>query len=817
MSRMIYRSALLFMALTLPFVSGQETEPARSFSRVVKEWNALLDRAEKTLARPEVSDDQLDQLRADLVNTRVESRSSAEQAAAEVDLIRQDLAALGPPPAEGAPPEPEAVAAQRKALDERIASVEGQRRETDLVTARAERLLNRISELRRIRFTERLLARGPSPLSPKVWEKALPELVGAVSGFRQGLQAWLSSDTFNEQVEAMGSRLGMGLLIALTLVWPLRTWLLRRFGYDGGLSEPNCMLRLRKAVLIGFVRMLLPSVASVTIYLILLSGDVLTEAGRLVAQQILVALVLLFVVSAFCGAALAPRQPLWRIVAINDHGARALTRAVVGIAAVFAVDSVVDELSVIYSSSLELALVQKFVSGLAISGLLLILLRGRNWQVNEEEEPGGASTPKPWLKLRFFLATLVCAIPLTALFGYVALSRVLATQFVLTLGLYVLVLLLRNLSVEAIEHSLDLQYPVGTRLRKHLALTDDGVDMLKFWLGGAVSLLIYLLGLVALLVLWGAGRDDLAEWLHSALFGFRIGSIRVSIAALLIGAVVFVALLAATRITQRLLEKRIFPRTRLDIGLRNSIRSAIGYFGFIVAAALAISMVGIDLSNLAIIAGALSVGIGFGLQNIVNNFVSGLILLIERPIKVGDWVVVGEHQGYVRKISVRATEIMTFDRASVFIPNSNLIANPVRNMTYADKEGRIILPLGLAYGTDTKKVRQILLDIVRSHPDVLRQPQPAVFLTGFGDSALNFELRAYINDVEKVLTVTSELCFAIEDAFRKEGIEIPFPQQEVRLNLSDVERVRHAATGQAKSGQSKNDPPQRRPVETWRP
>ncbi len=814
MNSLIYRPLLLLLALALPFVSAQEQEPARSFSRVVKEWNALLDRAEKTLSKPEVTDDQLDRLRADLVDTRVESRSSAEQASSELELMREDLNALGPLPAEGAPPEPEAVAAQRKAINERIAVIEGQRRETELVAARTERLLNTIAELRRVRFTERILAHGPSPLSPAVWQKAWSELADDVSGVQQGFRDSVSAGTLGQQLEALGWRLGVGLLIALMLVWPLRTWLLRRFGYDSAVAEPNCMLRLRKAMLIGFVRMLLPSVACVTIYLILLGADGWSEAAQRIALQVLIALILLFTVSAFCGAALAPRQPRWRIVALNDYGARALARVVVGIAAVFAADSVIDELNSIYSVSLELALVQKFVSGVAISGLLLILLRGRNWQASDSDDKGDQLTPKPWLKLRFFLAILVCAIPLTALFGYVALSRVLATQLVLTLGLYVLVLLLRNLSLEFIEHLLDPRYPIGVKLRKNLALNDEGADMLKFWLGSGISLVIFLLGFVALLVLWGAGRDDLAEWLRSALLGFHVGSIRISIAALLIGAFVFIALLAATRIVQRLLEKRIFPRTRLDIGLRNSIRSAVGYLGFIVAAALAVSMMGIDLSNLAIIAGALSVGIGFGLQNIVNNFVSGLILLIERPIKVGDWVVVGEYQGYVRKISVRATEIMTFDRASVFIPNSNLISNPVRNMTYADKEGRIVLPLGLAYGTDTKKVRQILLDIVKSHSEVLRQPPPAVLLTGFGESALNFELRAFINDVEKVLTVTSELCFEIEEAFQKEGIEIPFPQQEVRLNLEEVDRLQQIVT--ARTGPRK-DVPHRRPMETLKP
>ncbi len=203
--------------------------------------------------------------------------------------------------------------------------------------------------------------------------------------------------------------------------------------------------------------------------------------------------------------------------------------------------------------------------------------------------------------------------------------------------------------------------------------------------------------------------------------------------------------------------------------------------GIIVAAAVGISALGLDLSNLAIVAGALSVGIGFGLQNVVNNFVSGLILLVERPVQVGDWVVVGDKQGYVRRIKVRATEIQTFDRASVFVPNSQLISEAVTNWTYADKMGRVIIPVGVAYGTELRTVMKILTEIGQSHPEVLKQPAPAALFRGFGDSALNFELRCFLADVERTISVTSDLCLAIDDAFREAGIEIPFPQQDVYI------------------------------------
>ena len=162
-------------------------------------------------------------------------------------------------------------------------------------------------------------------------------------------------------------------------------------------------------------------------------------------------------------------------------------------------------------------------------------------------------------------------------------------------------------------------------------------------------------------------------------------------------------------------------------------------------------------------------------------------MLIERPIKVGDWVVVGDKQGYVQNIKVRATEILTFDRASVFIPNSDLISHPLLNWTHADKTGRVIVPVGVSYGTDTRKVHDILLEVAAAHPAIFRSPPPSVLFKGFGDSCLNFELRAFILEVDKVLAVSSDLCFEIDAAFRREGIEIPYPQQDVHWR--DIDRL----------------------------
>jgi len=232
---------------------------------------------------------------------------------------------------------------------------------------------------------------------------------------------------------------------------------------------------------------------------------------------------------------------------------------------------------------------------------------------------------------------------------------------------------------------------------------------------------------------------------------------------------------------QTWLSSQFLPATNIESGLRNSISTVLGYIGYALAAMLAVRVAGFDLSNLAIVAGALSVGVGFGLQSIISNFVSGLILLAERPIKIGDWIVTGGGEGTVRKISVRSTEIQTFDRATIVVPNSILITDPVTNWTHTSKLGRIKISIGVGYDSDPDQVRDILLECMEGHKNVLKSPKPSVFFLDFGDNALLFEVRGFLSNIENGLGIRSDLRFAILRALRAAKIEIPYPQQDIHI------------------------------------
>jgi len=281
--------------------------------------------------------------------------------------------------------------------------------------------------------------------------------------------------------------------------------------------------------------------------------------------------------------------------------------------------------------------------------------------------------------------------------------------------------------------------------------------------------------------------------------GFVLGNLTINPVRILFAIMSFSAVYVVSGWLKSNIEQKWLAKAEIDRGAHETIVTIIGYLGVTIALLVGLSIAGVTFTNLAIIAGALSVGIGFGLQNIVNNFVSGLILLFERPIKRGDWIVVGNTEGYVKKISIRSTQIQTFDRSDVIVPNSDLISNQVTNWMLYDQSGRLRLPIGVAYGSDTEKVKNILLDLANSHEEVIKDndeyPIRALFL-GFGDSSLNFELRCHIRNIDKRLTVLSDLNYKLDAMFREHNVEIPFPQRDIHIRSGGLQGPREEPKGE---------------------
>ncbi len=369
------------------------------------------------------------------------------------------------------------------------------------------------------------------------------------------------------------------------------------------------------------------------------------------------------------------------------------------------------------------------------------------------------------IRLALLLAAL--SMPALSLAGYLAASNRLGAAMIYSLGIIGLCALIYAIVESLSEGAAERLQPPWRKAAR---------------LAPLIAGFVLTLGAAPFFAMaWGARWDDVGFAARSALGGFEVGGFRVSPGLIATFVAVFGIGWLLTGVLQRVLRVSVLPQLDIEQGARSAMTSGVGYVGVIAAFFLAVSSTGVDLSNLAIVAGALSVGIGFGLQTVVSNFVSGIILLVERPINVGDWIEVNGQHGTVRKINVRSTEIQLFDRSDYIVPNADLIANPVTNYTRRNTTGRLILPVGVAYASDVRKVEQILRDVAAANMMVLRRPPPQILFRNFGADALEFELRVFLRDVGNTLAVQTDLHFRITEKFREAGIEIPFGQRDIWL------------------------------------
>jgi potassium-dependent mechanosensitive channel len=328
------------------------------------------------------------------------------------------------------------------------------------------------------------------------------------------------------------------------------------------------------------------------------------------------------------------------------------------------------------------------------------------------------------------------------------------------------------------------RYRWQRRLRERLGLfATDSLPSIS-WLRLLGKFLAWGLALIFFLHLWGVSDAMLKKISAIIIDGFSLGDMKVVPARLILGVFIFAGGWTLFSWLRLRLERTWLDQAGFSQSAQDTLVTITGYCGFAIALLIGLSMAGFSFSNLAVIAGALSVGIGFGLQNVVNNFVSGLIILFERPVKRGDWIRIGTTEGYVQRISVRSTLIQTFDRSDVIVPNSELISNQVTNMTLNDNFGRLIIPVSVAYGSDIELVRRLLEEIAAQTPEVINDgsaPHPLVLFLAFAENSLNFELRCHLANIDRRLPVKSAINFAIDRVFREHHIQMPFPQRDIYI------------------------------------
>ena len=727
---------------------------------VIDQYSRQADELEKRTAANSEEDARLVEVRLQLEELARQLLASAVAFRPRLSEINARLEQLGPAPPEGQQ-EPDIVSAERQQLAAEKAEINAVLGLAESLSIRVNSLIEKIGLMRSELFRSVLTKRYA--LYDAFDGQLLDDVRNEYTSFYRAVSSWLKFIVKFKFQSVLGAAF-FALVAAAVLLVGGRRIFGRLIDADPTAESPSYLSRLS----VAFWSTLLPTLAVGAFlvatlfffnYFNVLRGDIGTFLTALFTV-----IGIVFCVNRLANAVLAPKLPNWRLISIDSRTAHRLVVLATAMAFVIGANYFLTVINNTMGSPLSLTIARSFLAAVIV-GLLLILIG----LLRDE-----AGAWRPWRSwLRYTAIALGCFIILVALLGYIGLATFVSLQVVVT-GTVLLTAYIGFLSSRAIGAEGGFaETSVGRWLASKSSTEEATLDQLGLVVSLAINLLILLVFLPLILLMWGFQLGDIQAWAYKVGSGFSIGSFRFSPTGILTGIVVFAIGYFVTRWFQGWLDGSVMARGRVDTGVRNSIRTVVGYTGLALAGLIAISSAGIDLSSFALVAGGLSLGIGFGLQNVVSNFVSGLILLAERPFKAGDWIVAGDVSGTVKKISVRATEIETFQRQSVILPNSQLINSAVGNWTHRNKLGRVDIKVGVAYDSDAKRAYAVLLDIARNHPLVLKNPEPFVLFANFGPAALEFEIRVFLADVLNGNVVHNDIRFAILEAFDVEGIEIP--------------------------------------------
>lgn len=390
----------------------------------------------------------------------------------------------------------------------------------------------------------------------------------------------------------------------------------------------------------------------------------------------------------------------------------------------------------------------------------------------------------PFLRsiLTFIFSLLLIVILFSEWMGFHLLSTYLLRGTIISmLVIFAAILLMKIINLPLNSFS-EAPFEWQQKFKKRLGLHRHQRFPEAIWLRMVLYALMWCVVFMMLLKIWGLAPANFQLLGDKLLHGFQIGQLHIVPSRIAVGLLLFIFLLVLTRTIRSYFAKN--TNTQLDQGNREALAAIVGYIGIVLTTLLALLIAGVSFAGLAIVAGALSVGIGFGLQNIVSNFIAGLILLIERPIKPGDRIIVNDTEGYVRRISIRSTHVITLRRTDVIVPNSDLVSKPVTNYMLYDTNFMLVIPIGLEYDSDTELAKKLLIKIASEHSKIISNiegQEPAVFFNKFGENSLDLELWCLVSDVKIKGSVTSDLHFRIQQEFNKHGIKIAFPQREVTI------------------------------------
>ncbi len=731
-------------------------------------------------------DDDGRKLLADVNAIGTAAEQLATSRAADLADIDSRLAGLGPAPEKGAQADSPDVAAQRASLAKQRAAVDADLKLARLIMVDAEQRGTDLIRQRREQFQAALTHRIDSPLGRVFWRNlrnALPgdaaRLKSLADELRDAVRAALQPDSRDTFLSGLAG----ALLLAVLGTWLAERLLLRLVPsrLPGG--------RLRRSLLATasvLVHTLLIGLAAQWFWSALEAGAPLTDPIQALADSSVRSAVFAAVLIALGHALLSRKRSSWRLTGISDELATRLSPYPWCIGVVAALSALITDVNSIVGASLAAEVTVHVVSALLVAGLVALALRHLRTPASpaaatatqaDGDAGAPAAEPRPvWVGLVVACANLTTvAIALMVAVGYVALAGTVARQMVWTGVVFATTYLAFQVVDDMCEALLSSKGGFGGRLHRGLGVDAKLLDQVAVVTSGALRVALFFYMVIALLAPFGTGPDEVFRRGTNADHSLKIGSVVIAPQALFTALAVLLAGFLTIRVFKRWLSDRYFPSTSLEPGMRSSITTLLGYVGGVIVIAVALAGLGISVERIAWVASALSVGIGFGLQAIVQNFISGLILLAERPVKVGDWVVLGTTEGDVRRVNVRATEIQLGDRSTVIVPNSEFITKTVRNMTLTGAPGRVLLRLPAPLDVDARRMRDLILAAFTAHEDIMDNPAPIVQLEDIVSGTLTFLAIGYVSNPRNAGGVKSELLFSILESLREAGMALSPP------------------------------------------
>lgn len=805
---------LIWGAMLLFCCSAQAETTVNTISADLKytEVSTNLTRIERQIKKKNITSEALSEDISYLRNMRIQLENSKKDIDSRIRFVEKRVEALGDAPADGN--EVQIIAQKRKEFSRELAEERARLSEAELLLARLDELDLAIFDLRNKELWGNLLVSSEPLIYPSALLSSGQMLLGLVVDVVKSPLPWYEKLDAADKARLRSNLFPVLLVVAFISVigWLLRRFILRRFGYRPEVEHPRFGSKILAAISVWIAYGVIPTMIIGSLLAWLISGEILASGFLgLVLSSFLYYSLYVIMGNAICRVIFTPYHENWRLINIPTDRAKRVTKALYVSVTLIGIFAFLKHIVTAYNYPIELMTLLVAASATIKAFCIVWVLHRLLWEnrpadmpeddscdSEDDEEVEDADTTV----VRITLFSLVGAIGILglSLFGYPYLAAFITDRIVLSIVLFAVFMGLRKIIHEILHRVLFLKFWFKTfRMRRRV------IRKLDFWSSILIDPALALGGFFIFLALWGVPADILRGILYKLFTGFMIGDIRISLLSIILGIVVFLLLITIVKSLRQKMENGLLARIEMDEGTRHSLAAGFSSIGYVASALLAIVIMGGNLTSLALVAGALSVGIGLGLQNVVNNFVSGIILLFERPVKVGDWVIINGEEGRIKQINIRSTEMETFRKSSLIIPNANLLSTTVTNLTHGNNWSRQSVSVGVAYGSDTERVREILLECAAAHKKVLRKPEPYVLFKDFGSSSLDFELRCYTGDIWSGWTIPSDLRYEINKRFAEEGIEIPFQQMVVHTGSSVAKETEDMFYASKKKGKKNAD------------